>query len=194
MQKKLIFISGTIGSGKTTLSKKIINTIPNSIMLDGDWCFQQGCDWHFDETTKQMAIKNIIYVLNNFLENPNFETVIFCWTLHRQAMMNQIYNSLNMNNVSFYHFRLLCSDEVLKERITKRFFDRRSELGIEYNEKDIENMLLGSIKKKSLYVEDGSIVLDGDANLEQLSEEIIETISQSDKIKVKTVDRNQKKV
>lgn len=48
-------------------------------------------------------------------------------------------------------------------------------------------------KKKSLYVEDGSIILDGDVSLEQLSEEIIETISQSGKIKVKTVDRNQKK-
>ena len=77
MQNKLIFISGTIGSGKTTLSNKLVYSIPNSVMLDGDWCFQQGKTWYFDKDTKNMAIDNIIYILNNYIQNPHFENIIF---------------------------------------------------------------------------------------------------------------------
>lgn len=95
MQKKIIFISGTIGSGKTTLSKKLVNSIPNSVMLDGDWCFQQGYNWYFDSETKQMAINNIIYLLNSYLSNSNFEYIIFCWTLHKKETIEQILTSLN---------------------------------------------------------------------------------------------------
>jgi shikimate kinase len=37
--KRLIFISGTMGIGKTTISKLLLKELKNSVFLDGDWCW-----------------------------------------------------------------------------------------------------------------------------------------------------------
>lgn len=36
--KNLIFINGTMGSGKTAVSQKLKILLNKSIFLDGDWC------------------------------------------------------------------------------------------------------------------------------------------------------------
>lgn len=178
MQKKLIFISGTIGTGKTTLSKKLVNSIPDSVMLDGDWCFQQGVNWHFDDDTKQMAINNIIHILNNYLANPNFECIIFCWTLHRQEIIDQILNSIDYrNDIDFYHFSLMCDENTLRNRIVTRFEQRKNELGIPYEYYDVQKMLLGAIKKMPFYFTNDAIKLDGNNDLQILYNEVIGNIN-----------------
>jgi nucleoside-triphosphatase THEP1 len=40
--KKLIFIGGSPGVGKTTTAKMLIDKLEKSVMLDGDWCWYQG--------------------------------------------------------------------------------------------------------------------------------------------------------
>jgi shikimate kinase len=37
--KKLIFINGTMGVGKTTISQQLKQQLPYSVFLDGDWCW-----------------------------------------------------------------------------------------------------------------------------------------------------------
>lgn len=175
MQKKLVFISGTIGSGKSTLTKKLVYSVPNSVMLDGDWCFSQGKTWYFDKETKNMAIDNIIKILNSYLNNSNFENIFFCWSLHKQEMIDQILSSL-FGTFEFYHFSLICSDETIKQRIIKRSIDRSNELGIPYSEEDIKNDILGSLKKKDFYYQNSAIKLNGDKPLEDLYNEIIGSI------------------
>ena len=171
MQKEIIFISGTIGSGKSTIANRLVNIIPNSVMLDGDWCFQQGKDWHFDKATKQMAIQNIIFTLNNLLNNNNFETVIFCWTLHH---LDIIINSLNFEKIkNFHHFSLLCNEETLKKRIIKRYENRFNEIKIPYNENDIKRDFLGAKEKMDYYLTNDAIKLDGNKDLEIITGEII---------------------
>lgn len=176
MQKKLIFISGTIGTGKTILSEKLVNSIPDSVMLDGDWCFQQGLSWHFDDDTKQMAINNIIHILNSYLANPNFECIIFCWALHKQEIIDQILNSID-NDIDFYHFSLMCNETTLKNRIISRFEHRKNELGIPYEQSDVQKMLLGAINKIPFYFTNDAIKLDGNNDLETLYKEVMNNIS-----------------
>lgn len=36
--KNLYIIGGTMGVGKTTIGQKLKNKLPNSVILDGDWC------------------------------------------------------------------------------------------------------------------------------------------------------------
>ena len=37
--KKVIFISGTMGSGKSTVSRLCSEQLTRSVWLDGDWCW-----------------------------------------------------------------------------------------------------------------------------------------------------------
>lgn len=39
MKKKLLVINGTMGSGKTEISKEIFQNLSNCAWLDGDWCW-----------------------------------------------------------------------------------------------------------------------------------------------------------
>lgn len=178
MQKRLIFISGTIGSGKTTLSNKLVYSIPNSVMLDGDWCFQQGKTWYFDKDTKNMAIDNIIYILNNYIQNPHFENIIFCWTLHKQEMLDQILNGINLKEkLDFYHFSIVCSFDTIKERIIKRHLERSKQFLTTIDQEQIQRDIIGAWKKTKFYMTNDTIKLDGNMDLESLYNELISNIN-----------------
>ncbi|QVK17917.1 AAA family ATPase [Mycoplasmatota bacterium] len=114
--KKIIFIGGTMGVGKTTTSKALHNILQPSIWLDGDWCWQMN-PWNFDESNKQMVIKNICYLLNNYLQNDNFRYIIFSWVMHKQEIINEILNNLNLQATQQYHISLVCSKETLEKRM-----------------------------------------------------------------------------
>ena len=76
--KKLIFINGTMGVGKTTIRQQLKQQLPYSVFLDGDWCWDAS-PFVVTEETKTMVIDNIVHVLNNFLKCQTYETVIFFW-------------------------------------------------------------------------------------------------------------------
>jgi len=42
MKKKLIIINGTMGVGKSTISKALYKNLENSVWLDGDWCWMMN--------------------------------------------------------------------------------------------------------------------------------------------------------
>lgn len=75
--KNLIFVNGTMGVGKTTVCRALNRLLPNSVLLDGDWC------WYMDpfvvtEETKTLVMDNICHLLHGFLDCTVFENVIFC--------------------------------------------------------------------------------------------------------------------
>ena len=39
MSKHCILINGTMGVGKTTVCKELMQLLPASVFLDGDWCW-----------------------------------------------------------------------------------------------------------------------------------------------------------
>lgn len=64
--KTLYLIGGTMGVGKTTISKQLKQELNQSVFLDGDWCW----DMHpliVNEETKAMVLDNICHLLNNFI-------------------------------------------------------------------------------------------------------------------------------
>lgn len=114
--KKLILIGGTMGIGKTTTSKALHQLLQPSVLLDGDWCWYMN-PWNFNETNKKMVIKNICYLLNNYIKNDYFEYIIFSWVMHKQEIIDEILDQLNLNEIEYHHFSLVCSKETLKERM-----------------------------------------------------------------------------
>jgi len=89
MLKKLIVINGTMGVGKTTICKRLLKELENSVWLDGDWCWMMN-PWVFSEENKKMVVENIVFILRNYLKNPTYEYVIFDWVIHEKYILDLI--------------------------------------------------------------------------------------------------------
>lgn len=163
--KKLVFINGTMGVGKTTISQQLKQQLPYSVFLDGDWCWDAS-PFVVTEETKTMVIDNIVYVLNNFLKCQAYETVIFCWVMDEQEIIDSIVSKLSMPYQMFV-FSLICSKEALVKRLKKDI-----ELGIRK-----EDVLERSIEKLSKYQQIDSIKVDvSNMNPEQVVTNILTAI------------------
>ncbi len=116
--KNLIFINGTMGSGKTAVSQKLKILLNKSIFLDGDWCWDMD-PFIVNAETKEMVLENITFLLNNFFKCSEYENVIFCWVMHEESIIKDILKRLELNNYKLYKFSLICSKEELKKRVMK---------------------------------------------------------------------------
>ena len=121
--KQLILISGPMGVGKTTAAHELLNNIPRSVWLDGDWCWEQGNHWDFSAENKKMVMDNITYLLGNFLANPNFETVIFSWVMHLPEIHEELLARLEDYDFDVFDISLVCSEDTLRGRIDGRGSD-----------------------------------------------------------------------
>ena len=95
--KHLYLIGGTMGVGKTTVCQKLKRLLPNSVFLDGDWC------WDADP----------------FLACSVYENVIFCWVMHQQEIIDDILERLKMEDIEIHTVSLLCDRNSLCQRLEK---------------------------------------------------------------------------
>ncbi|KLE15614.1 AAA family ATPase [Clostridium sp. C8] len=116
--KNLIFINGTMGVGKTTISKELQKLLPNCIFLDGDWCWDMSPFIVTDET-KKMVLDNISYLLNNFISCSEYKNIIFCWVMHEESIVDDVLSRLNKDDCMLHKFSIVCSEQTLISRITK---------------------------------------------------------------------------
>jgi len=115
MKKILIVINGTMGVGKSTVAEALKNELENSVMLDGDWCWMMN-PWRISEENKKMVEKNIVYILNGFLNNPSFEYIIFTWVLHRENILTKLLSRIEQN-FRLLFFTLTCEENELIKRM-----------------------------------------------------------------------------
>lgn len=115
--KKIYLIGGTMGVGKTTVCRQLQKDLPNSVFLDGDWCWDAD-PFQVTEETKAMVEKNICCLLNNFLHCSVYENIIFCWVMHEQSIINSILNKLDTNNCKVICTSLVADEKSLLDRLT----------------------------------------------------------------------------
>lgn len=115
--KNLILINGTMGVGKTVVSKALNILMPKSVMLDGDWCWSMQPFVVTDET-KAMVMNNITYTLNNFCRCSEFENIIFCWVMHEESIIDDVVSRIDTSDIKVYKFSLVCDESVLIEHIS----------------------------------------------------------------------------
>jgi len=115
--KTLYLIGGTMGIGKTTVSQQLKQDLPNSVFLDGDWCWDSS-PFQVTDETKAMVIDNICYQLNNFLHCSAYENVIFCWVMHQQSIIDSIIEKLDTENCDVKYISLIANEDNLRERLT----------------------------------------------------------------------------
>lgn len=116
--KRLFLIGGTMGIGKSTVSQILKRQLPNSVFLDGDWCWDSS-PFQVTAETKEMVIQNICAVLNNFLKCSAYENVIFCWVMHEQSIIDQIVSCLNTRGSHVIAVSLIASEQELTQRLQK---------------------------------------------------------------------------
>ena len=114
----MFVIGGTMGIGKSTVSQILKRKLPNSVFLDGDWCWDSS-PFQVTAETKEMVIKNICAVLNNFLKCSAYENIIFCWVMHEQSIIDAILSGLDTANCRVLTVSLLCSEQELTQRLQK---------------------------------------------------------------------------
>ncbi|MGL4696172.1 AAA family ATPase [Enterococcus larvae] len=115
--KQVLFIGGPMGIGKTTISKSLAKKLEHSVFLDGDWCW----DTHpfiVNDENKEMVIKNITFLLNSFLENTTIQTIVFCWVMHEQTIIDSLVTSLN-EPFEFHSFSLISDEQTLTNHFMK---------------------------------------------------------------------------
>ena len=116
--KRLIFVNGTMGAGKTATCRELKKLLPPCAFLDGDWCWDME-PFQVTEETKAMVQENIAFLLGQFLRCPAYETVIFCWVMHQEAIIQELLSRLETRGVQVRVFTLLPSPAALEAHIQK---------------------------------------------------------------------------
>ena len=145
--------------GKTSAATGFVNSVRRSVMLDGDWCWEQGCDWHFGDADRRMVMDNICYLLRNFLQNDNFENIVFSWVLHKREIYLEILKNLADLEFDFFNISLVCDNQTLYSRLLERNESMRKEYGFTGNT-DISQIFQRAIERMSHYSSLDTIKLD----------------------------------
>lgn len=114
--KRLIFVNGAMGAGKTTVCRELKEILQPSVFLDGDWCWDMS-PFVVTAETQQLVLDNICGMLNRFLACEAFENVIFCWVMHRQEIIDGILARLETGGAEYRLFTLDITEKALRERL-----------------------------------------------------------------------------
>lgn len=162
--KRIFIIGGTMGVGKTSTCQILKKRLPDSVFLDGDWCWDMH-PFQVTPETKRMVLENIIFLLNNFIHCSVYESIIFCWAMHQQDIINDILSRLDTEGCQVYPISLVCSRETLEERLQR-------DVDANIRGKDA---MLRSIERLPLYEKVETIKVDvSDISPEQAAELIAE--------------------
>lgn len=113
--KPLIIIHGPMGVGKTSVCRRVLERLDRAAWLDGDWCWTMH-PWSFSERNRAMVLSNIAHVLTGFLENPEFDIVLFSWVMHLPEIFDALLSALPAGTFDPLRVTLVASPEVLRER------------------------------------------------------------------------------
>ena len=116
--KRLILVNGTMGAGKTTVCRQLKQRLPHCVFLDGDWCWDME-PFVVTEETKAMVLRNITYLLSQFLACTAYENILFCWVMHEESILRELLSRLSLSGCRVWMFSLVCSAEALRHRLQK---------------------------------------------------------------------------
>jgi len=116
--KRLYLIGGPMGVGKTAVCQELKCLTAPSVFLDGDWCWDME-PFQVTAETKAMVQENIAFLLGQFLRCSAYETVIFCWVMHRQEILDNLLSLLAPEGVQVYKFTLSLSPQTLRAHLQK---------------------------------------------------------------------------
>lgn len=106
-----------MGVGKTAVAQRLKARLPNSVFLDGDWCWDAS-PFQVTDETKDMVMGNICYLLNSFIHCSAYDNIIFCWVMHQQSIIDAILERTDAAECEVKVISLIASEKTLTDRIT----------------------------------------------------------------------------
>lgn len=116
--KALYIVTGTMGSGKTAVSRALQQQLKNCAFLDGDWCWDSH-PFINNETTRRMVIDNITHLLTNYLRCPSYDNIVFCWVLDEEDTLESIIDALPLHQVKVQTVTLMPDINILTRHLQK---------------------------------------------------------------------------
>ena len=116
--KTLYMVGGTMGVGKTTTCTLLRDNLDRCAFLDGDWCWSMH-PFVVNEETKALVEDNICHILNGFLRCTAFDSVVFCWVMHDQSILDGLLSRLELRDVRVVSVSLVCSEDALRQRLIR---------------------------------------------------------------------------
>ena len=116
--KNLIFINGTMGAGKSAVSRELKKILAPSFFLDGDWCWDME-PFVPGAAERALVLRNIAFLLNSYLAFDGRGNVIFCWVMHKRAVVEDLLARLDLSGARFFLFTLDVSEAELTRRLSR---------------------------------------------------------------------------
>ncbi len=113
--KRLIFLNGTMGVGKSAVSQELKKLLAPCAFLDGDWCWDIT-PFTVTNETKALVLDHAAYLLNSFLACSAVENVLFCWVLPARSVIEQLRARI-LHPCEFHLVTLTASEETLRARL-----------------------------------------------------------------------------
>lgn len=79
--KKLLFIHGPNGVGKSSACRLLHERLPNSAWLESEWCRRTN-PFAYTPEIEVLAERSISFLLRNYLECSQVDCVIFSYGFH----------------------------------------------------------------------------------------------------------------
>lgn len=129
MEKRLIFLCGPSGVGKTTLCRELLKRTPGSAYVDSDPLRLMNPFVLSDETAPTVQ-RNLSCVLINYLQCSAVDTLIFSYGFHgrRREIFEGVMEDIAGQRFRFYPFLLTCGEA---ENVRRMRLDGRDEERIE---------------------------------------------------------------
>ena len=112
----IIFINGSPGSGKTTISKLLRKKLKGSPLIELDWlrCYHLDERWkNANKKEEQMSFENLKFMLKNYVKNGYENIIVIGFQEFRIKQISKMFQKYNYRIIS-----LIVKDESeLKNRI-----------------------------------------------------------------------------
>lgn len=116
--KTIYMIGGAMGVGKTTVCQLMKQRLPNSVFLDGDWCWDAH-PFQVTDETKEMVLRNICFLLDQFIRCSAYDNIIFCWVMHEQSVIDRILAGIDRTDRAIKVVSLIASEASLRTRLMR---------------------------------------------------------------------------
>ena len=107
-----------MGAGKSAVSRELKKILAPSFFLDGDWCWDME-PFAPGAAERALVLRNIAFLLNSYLAFDGRGNVIFCWVMHKRAVVEDLLARLDLSGARFFLFTLDVSEAELARRLSR---------------------------------------------------------------------------
>ena len=131
MTKKLIFVCGPNGVGKSSVCRELVNYIEDSAYVDSDWCTARN-PFILNEETINISRQFMQFMLTRYLECSIYNNIIWSYGFHghRKDSFNKIMMELRELNIDFDFIPIILTCDI-NENIERMKHDNRDDERIE---------------------------------------------------------------